>query len=77
MTRTLTWGTSHFVSKAAAIAYYLPYEGNHAVVAAVNRKLAAGEIHIGPPTLKPGDRLTIVDAGTRYAIEAPDATPND
>ena len=61
-------GTSHFVSRDAAIRYYQPYE--YPITAeAVDDKLARGEIHIGKPDLKPGERLTLIDGGTRYAIE--------
>ena len=62
------YGTAHFVSKAAAITYDQPYHYED-VVEAVERKLADGEIHIGAPKLKPGERLLIIDEGTRYAIE--------
>jgi hypothetical protein len=59
-------GTSHFVSKQTAIRYYA-YEG--ATAADIDRKLSEGLIHIGKPDLKPGQRLTVIDDGTRYAIE--------
>ncbi len=62
-----TYGTSYFVSVAAATRYYRPYEGQHSP-AAVSRKIAAGEIHIGKPALKAGETLSIIDDGTRYAI---------
>lgn len=62
------WGTSHFVSRSAAERYYKPY-GYEDVAEAVTRKLAEGEIHIGKPALKPGQKLVTVDDGTRYAIE--------
>lgn len=65
MTRT---GTSYFVSEKAAIRYYRPY-GYRNAAETVRRKLAEGEIHIGKPQLKAGERLVIVDNGTRYAIE--------
>jgi len=61
-------GTSYFVSKTKAIRYYRDYEGEQAK-RAVERKIEAGEIHIGKPDLKPGQRLSIIDSGTRYAIE--------
>lgn len=61
-------GTSHFVSKAKAVRYYRDYEGEGAA-AAVDSKIAAGEIHIGKPELKPGQHLNIIDNGTRYEIE--------
>ena len=67
-----TYGTSYFVSTAAAIRYYRDYEGDNAR-AAVQRKLTEGEIHIGKPALKPGQVLSIIDNGTRYAITEPDS----
>ena len=68
---TTRYETSHFVSKGAALAYYLDYYGNSAdaAIAAVNGKLENGEIHLGAPPLKPGERLTTIDDGRRYAIE--------
>lgn len=61
-------GTAHFISRDAAIRYYREY-GYDDTAAEVDRKLADGEIYIGPPELKPGQRLARIDAGTRYAIE--------
>jgi len=61
------YGTSHFVSKAAAIRYYRDTEGDNAREA-VERKLSEGEIHIGAPDLKPGETLSVIDNGTRYEI---------
>jgi len=61
-------GTSYFVNRDAAIAYYKPYHFD-SVLAAVARKLADGEIHIGKPPLKKGQRITVIDDGLRYAIE--------
>lgn len=65
------WGTSYFVSKNAAVLYYMPYEGSdwNDALTAVENKLDAGEIHIGKPELKEGQRLVVIDEGTRYAIE--------
>ena len=60
-------GTSHFVNRAAAIRYYRPYEGDDAP-AAVNRKLIAGEIHIGPPALRPGETCR-PDVDGRYIVD--------
>ena len=59
-----TYGTSHFRSKFAAIRYYetFGYERED-----VMRKLAEGEIAIGPPALKPGETLRFMEGG-RYAI---------
>jgi len=58
-------GTSHFVSVATARRYYADYgfTGQY-----VWRKVKAGEIHIGPPVTKPGQRVEVIDNGTRYAI---------
>ncbi len=63
----MTYGTSYFTSKSAAVRYYRAYEGAGAA-AAVDRKLAEGSIHIGKPNLKANESLTIIDNGTRYAI---------
>lgn len=61
-----TIGTSHFVSLTKAARYYFAYG---TTLEEVRRKVEAGEIHIGKPTLKPGETLQIIDNGTRYAIE--------
>lgn len=61
-------GTSYFVSMAKAAQYYRDYEGDDGYAAA-QRKVREGSIHIGKPDLKPGQRLLIIDNGTRYAIE--------
>lgn len=67
MTRenTITVGTSHFTSFAAAVRYWHDYGCK---IADVNRKISEGLIHIGKPALKAGDVLTVIDGGTRYAI---------
>lgn len=63
-------GTAYFVSKASAILYYSDYELTAIdAIDTVNRKLAEGSIHIGKPPARPGDRVVIIDNGTRYAIE--------
>jgi hypothetical protein len=36
--------------------------------AEVERKLAAGEIFIGKPELKPGESLTLLDDGNRWGV---------
>lgn len=63
-------GTSYFVSRSAAIEYY-GYEGGtyRALGIAVDRKIAEGAIHIGKPEIKKGQKLILIDGGTRYAIE--------
>ena len=57
-------GTSHFVSLMDAIRYYRPYGFD---ASDVERKIADGEIHIGPPETGKG-RLLTIDCGMRYAI---------
>lgn len=71
-------GTCYFPSYGAAMRYYRPYNDlehptcvpSRARTASlrrlVDRKLNAGEIHIGKPDLKPGQTLTI--EGNRYHI---------
>jgi hypothetical protein len=61
-------GTSHFVSRRAANAYYADYGFTPADV---SHKLAEGEIHIGPPACDPakGEKIGYTDAGRRYTIE--------
>lgn len=64
------FGTSHFVSMDKAIEYYNPYAASYAdVVKLVERQLAEGEIHLGLPEVKAGQRVVVIDEGTRYAIE--------
>jgi hypothetical protein len=63
----MTYGTSHFVSRGAAERYYKDYDYDD-TKAAVARKIRDGEIHIGKPRVKAGERLTTVDGGKRYAI---------
>lgn len=62
----LTIGTSYFVSLAAAGQYYGDPNGNTAA-----EKVAAGEIHIGEPPLKPGERLRLDRSEGRYFIIEP------
>jgi hypothetical protein len=64
----MRWGTSHFESRVAAIRYYRPY-GYDDVGAAVDRKLAEGEIHIGKPETKPGQRVWLDTKEGRYFME--------
>ena len=60
-------GTNHFVNFESAVRYYKDYP-YRSIRAAVMRKIHDGEIHLGPPTLKPGERLEVIDEETRYAI---------
>ena len=66
-----TVGTSYFVTLDAAVQYYRDYH-YPSTVAAVIRKLADGEIHLGRPNLKQGERLITLDGGTRYGIQRGD-----
>lgn len=59
------YGTSHFVSRAAAINYYDAY-GND--VEEVDRKLVDGEIHIGRPTAPDGCTVYLDNIEGRYII---------
>lgn len=58
-------GTSHFRTFADAVQYYKPYGFDRA---AVGHKRATGEITIGPPSAKQGEKVTI-DADGRYWLE--------
>ena len=64
----LRLGTPYFVSKAAAVRYYRPY-GYDNTRAAVERKLAEGEIHIGMPPLREGQTCYLDPSEGRYIIE--------
>ena len=66
-------GTSHFESETAAVKYYTPYEDSvKDARAAVETKLKEGEIHIGKPALKEGEKLVLNKEEGRYFIqEAP------
>ena len=61
----MTIGTSYFINLQAAYRYYAPYGDSHA---AVDRKIVEGQIHIGRPAAKDGERLTLIDGGTRWAV---------
>ncbi len=53
-------GTAHFVDRAAAVAYYAAYGFD---AAAVDDKLARGEIHLG----KPARVVAVIDG--RYHVD--------
>lgn len=59
-------GTNHFVAFAYAVIYY---QKQGIDSGAVQQKYVDGEIKIGPPTLKDGESLVIIDDGCRYAID--------
>lgn len=62
-------GTSNFVTERDAVLYYRDYyETSKEATKAVKRKIEEGEISVGPPVLRKGEKLTLVDGGRRYAI---------
>lgn len=65
----LKYGTSHFVSRLAALRYYA-YE-EQTTMDTIDRKIAEGLIHIGKPDVKPdgSERVVLLDSGLRYGIE--------
>jgi len=65
---TTMTGTNHFRSLGHAIRYYQDH-GYEDIVLAVGQKINDEEIVIGPPKTKPGQRLILLDGGTRYGIE--------
>lgn len=62
-------GTSHFPSVKLAINYYRPYFGP-AARTEVYRKIAEHEIGIGPPPVKEGEKIVLLDNGRRYGVES-------
>ena len=60
-----TTGTSYFKDFTAACKYYRAYR---LTSGDVQDKIYCGEIHIGKPEIKPGETLSLIDNGTRYAI---------
>lgn len=60
------FGTSHFVSREAAVRYYAEYGEN---AADVDRKLREGIIAIGAPKVKRYEKLSIIPGEGRYQIE--------
>lgn len=62
-------GTSHFVDRESALNYYSYQGGMAGIGQIVDQKLEEGEIHLGPPEVKKGERLFVNDEG-RYCIES-------
>lgn len=62
----MRYGTAHFEDLAAARVYYATYGFSAEEVA---RKLKVGEIFLGPPPLKPGQKLHLDRQEHRYFIE--------
>lgn len=59
-------GTNHFVSKYHATKYYTEQGID---VEGVEQKIREGEIKLGMPAIKPGEKIVLIDRNTRYAIE--------
>lgn len=68
-----TYGTAYFKDLESACTYYDDYHYPN-TFDTVMRKLNEGEIHIGKPTLKPGQTCFLIDNGTRYAIQEKEST---
>ena len=70
---TITTGTAHFVNLTKACDYYRGQGCDDLTPAAlelyVKGMIEDGEIHLGKPEINPGQRLLLIDGGTRYAIE--------
>ena len=65
-------GTSYFVSREAAIAYYALQGEDESTV---GDKIADGLVKIGKPAILTGERLLVIDDGRRYAIEYEERRP--
>lgn len=66
-----TTGTCNFVSFTKACDYYRDYEPEATpaeLERIVRRKIDEGQIDLGQPTIKPGETLSIIDNGCRYAV---------
>lgn len=64
----MIYGTNHFSNMAAAFGYY----GRQGFTrAAVMDKIESGDVCIGRPDLKLGERCTLNRAEGRYFIESP------
>jgi hypothetical protein len=61
-------GTNHFPDIKRAVDYYRSYSDTPFL--AVKRKYESGEIVIGKPDLKKGEKLILIDKNTRYAIKS-------
>jgi hypothetical protein len=68
-------GTPHFVNFTKACDYYRDYVPSRTPAELernVRAKIAEGEISLGKPDVQVGERLLLIDNGTRYAIERED-----
>jgi hypothetical protein len=69
---TMRIGTAHFVTFLDAQKYYEPYNpgmNRYDLAAMIHRKIREGEIHFGPPEVKPGERVSVIPGEGRYQIE--------
>lgn len=74
-------GTPYFASITKACDYYKDqgyFDGDSLedlkpaeLERLIRAKVDEGEIYIGKPEIEPGERLLLIDGGTRYAIERP------
>lgn len=67
-----TTGTNCFISFSRACQYYATQEDDLSLedlAALVKAKEAEGAIQIGKPKLQKGQRLVLLDNGTRYGVE--------
>ena len=64
----MIYGTHHFSNMAAAFSYYCSKGFTRA---SVMDKIESGEIRIGRPDLKNGERCILNRAEGRYFIESP------
>ncbi len=66
-------GTSHFINLTKACDYYkmagIEYTTPAHLELIVKQKIADGEISLGKPDVGVGQRLIVIDAGCRYALE--------
>ena len=65
---TITVGTAHFISKAAAYRYY---GGQGFSRFDVDNKLSEGEIFVGRPLINHGERVLIDRSEGRFFVESP------
>ena len=60
-----TQGTCYFISMNAAKRYYRGYGFKAAEVEA---KVERDEIKVGKPPIRPNERRSVIDGGTRWAV---------
>ena len=60
-------GTSHFVSFKTAMKHYKAYHFPD-TKETVQQMIDSGEISVGKPSVKVGEKVVMIDSGTRYGI---------